>query len=182
MNNTKQIATLILVIGFIVSLASCGNNHEQKKEDEIAKISSYLMEAGIGDSLLSDSGQMYAVESPSGFYYIERKLGDGDFITSGDEVSFRYESFYLDDSVTVQFGNLDYAHADVLTLGNTSASGSVPHPFVGFHQALAYMKNGGKATFILPSSLMYGTGGALGFPKYTSLRFEVSVTDLVKSN
>ncbi|MCF6184979.1 MAG: FKBP-type peptidyl-prolyl cis-trans isomerase, partial [Bacteroidales bacterium] len=48
----------------------------------------------------------------------------------------------------------------------------------GWDEGISYMKKGGKATLIMPSSLAYGASGAGSIPPYTSLIFEVELIDV----
>ncbi len=48
----------------------------------------------------------------------------------------------------------------------------------GWDEGISYMKEGGKATLIMPSSLAYGAYGAGIIPPYTSLIFEVELIDV----
>ncbi len=46
----------------------------------------------------------------------------------------------------------------------------------GFDEGISYMKEGGKATFLLPSSLAYGSAGLLyQLPGYTPLLYDVEL-------
>ncbi len=45
----------------------------------------------------------------------------------------------------------------------------------GFDEGILYMKEGGKARFLIPSSLAYGPGGYYTIPGYTPLLFDVEL-------
>ena len=45
----------------------------------------------------------------------------------------------------------------------------------GFDEGITYMKEGGKARFLLPSSLAYGSAGYYTIPGYTPLLYDVQL-------
>ena len=102
----------------------------------------------------------------SGLYYIETKKGTGAKAAKGKSVSVHYTGRLLN--------------------GNEfdSSVGKTPFDFVlgqgqvipGWDEGIALMSVGGKAKFIIPSSLAYGTQ-AMGdkIPAYSTLVFEVEL-------
>lgn len=172
----RNIITSIIALSAILFFASC-NKHEQRKEEEIVKLEKYISDLGIGDSLQSDSGAWYPVRSFTGMYYIEKELGRGEQVLIGDQVYFRYRCYDLESNYVM--GNFEWSNSQVITIGNVR--GEMPEVFSGFHEGLSRMRSGGTATFIMPSTLMYGAGGGPILERYTSARFEVRVTDVVRS-
>jgi FKBP-type peptidyl-prolyl cis-trans isomerase FkpA/FKBP-type peptidyl-prolyl cis-trans isomerase FklB len=45
----------------------------------------------------------------------------------------------------------------------------------GFDEGITYMKEGGKATFLIPSKLGYGGSGYYSIPGYTALLYDVQL-------
>jgi FKBP-type peptidyl-prolyl cis-trans isomerase len=50
----------------------------------------------------------------------------------------------------------------------------------GFDEGITYMKAGGKAKFLVPSSLGYGPSGYYTIPGYTALLYEVELVKVSK--
>jgi len=48
----------------------------------------------------------------------------------------------------------------------------------GWDEGIAYMKEGGKATLIIPSVLGYGSSGKNSIPPYSTLVFDVELVDV----
>jgi len=48
----------------------------------------------------------------------------------------------------------------------------------GWDEAIALMKEGGRATLVIPSDLAYGAAGTGSIPPYTSLVFYVELVDV----
>ena len=49
----------------------------------------------------------------------------------------------------------------------------------GFEEGITYMKEGGKATLLLPSKLAYGTQGFYSIAGYTALLYDVELVKVV---
>jgi FKBP-type peptidyl-prolyl cis-trans isomerase len=109
----------------------------------------------------------------SGLYYIETLKGKGAKAEEGKQVTVHYTGKFLDGTVF-----------------DSSVERGVPYSFKlekyatieGFSEGILLMREGGKATLILPSEIAYGDGGGR-FPPYVSLIFEVElikVSDPVK--
>ena len=49
----------------------------------------------------------------------------------------------------------------------------------GFDEGITYMKEGGKATFLIPSKLAYGTSGYYTIPGYTPLLYDVQLVKVI---
>ncbi len=107
--------------------------------------------------------------TPEGLYYIETKKGTGKNVKDGQLVKIRYTGKFLDG--TVFDTNVD--------------TGAEPLEFVvgastvikGLDEGIKNMKKGGKATFIIPSSLAYADGGDMMKP-YATLVFDVELVEL----
>ncbi len=185
--NKKMKVTRYLGILFLMSLVfvSCSDRkHRRNKAVEVARLESYLDKAisngDIAGYALDDEGftrQDSAFRTTTQMYYVQRREGFGDSLVYGDVVSFRYESFYLDS--TKVNGNYNAVNPQTLTLFTNITSSYEPADMQGFHEGISLMKNGGKATFFIPSTVGYGGNGANGVPGYTTLRVEVWITNVV---
>lgn len=173
MNYTKYLAAILLLV---VILASCGEKkHRRKKAEEVSQLQFYVEEAEK-----MDTNYNHLVKTETEMYFIYTDSGKGDFPVAGDQVSVRYVCYYLD-SVYIN-DNMTNPSPLQLTLWSQNRTNS-PFPIDadGFHEGISLMRNGGKATFLVPSTLAYGGNGKYDVPGYTTLRFEVELTDLIKA-
>jgi FKBP-type peptidyl-prolyl cis-trans isomerase len=153
-NRIKLLVGLGIISLFVISC----NETDSWKKQERSQIDSYIK--GLGDTA-------YVLET-SGLYYIELKTGTGRMPVAKDTVSFRYVGMFLD---RVVFDS---------NLSATSPYGTIIGSYgiiQGLDEGLRYMKEGGKARFIIPSSLGYGAAGAGRgiIPGYTPLLFEIEL-------
>jgi FKBP-type peptidyl-prolyl cis-trans isomerase len=126
---------------------------EEKKAEEKESLDKYIAEQKIT-----------VKPTASGLYYIENLKGKGEKADIGKKVEVHYKGTFLDGTVF------------------DSSEGRDPFSFVvgaeqvikGWDEGIALMREGGKATFIIPSVLAYGDGGGR-FPPYASLVFEVEL-------
>jgi len=140
------------IVFLIVSLFFISCKDKEKEELEILKL--YLEEHNITTE-----------PTKSGLYYIETEAGNGDFPVTGDRVTVDYEGRLL--------------NGDVFD----SSYDSSPYTFAigygwvirGWDEGIKYMKNGGKATLIIPSSLGYESEGTDNIPGYSTLIFDVEL-------
>jgi FKBP-type peptidyl-prolyl cis-trans isomerase len=72
---------------------------------------------------------------------------------------------------TVFDQNLDYETPFTFTLGYSNV-------IQGWHEGISYMKDGGKATLIIPSSLGYSYNSSGLIPAYSTLIFEVELVNV----
>ncbi|NPA68949.1 MAG: FKBP-type peptidyl-prolyl cis-trans isomerase [Chlorobi bacterium] len=141
----------ILTLFFVLS---CKSDYEKELDD----LKAYIEENNI------------TVEpTASGLYYIETETGTGVQAQAGNTVVVDYRGTFLDGE---QFdSSYDRGEPFEFVLG----AGQV---IKGWDEGIAYMKEGGKATLIMPSSLAYGAYGAGSIPPYTSLIFYVELLDV----
>ncbi len=138
----------------IIFLISC----KSKSEKELDTLKSYI-----------ESNNITTEPTASGLYYIETQAGTGAQAQTGDIVDVHYKGTFLDGK---QFdSSYDRGEPFEFTLGR----GQV---IKGWDEGISYMKEGGKATLIMPSSLAYGASGSGSIPPYTSLIFEVELVDV----
>ncbi|MFH0866291.1 MAG: FKBP-type peptidyl-prolyl cis-trans isomerase [Bacteroidota bacterium] len=131
---------------------------EERKAKEPEDINKFLKDSSITVS-----------PTATGLYYIETKRGIGAKPVKGDSVSVNYTGKYLEGYVFASSVGSD--PIDVV-LGNNEM---IP----GWEEGILLMRAGGKATFIIPSDLAYGSKGAgtLILP-YTPLVFDVELVKI----
>ena len=104
----------------------------------------------------------------SGLYYIETETGTGLQPQQGDTVYVHYTGKLIDGTV---FDTSEGGNPFSFELG-------VGYVIQGWDEGIAYMKEGGKATLIIPSQLGYGSTGATSIPPYSTLIFDVELVDV----
>lgn len=106
----------------------------------------------------------------SGLYYIQTKAGNGAKAENGKFVKVHYTGKLLDG--TVFDSSIERGEPISFPLGQGQV---IP----GWEEGIAMMKEGGKATLIIPSSLAYGANGAGAvIPPYSSLVFDVELIEV----
>jgi FKBP-type peptidyl-prolyl cis-trans isomerase len=126
----------------------------QKKEAEKGLLDSYIAEQKIS-----------VKPTASGLYYIETLKGKGAKAENGKKVSVHYTGKLLDGTV---FDSSEGREPLEFVLGG----GMIP----GFTEGLLLMREGGKATLVLPSALAYGERGAGGkITPFTPIVFDVEL-------
>lgn len=108
----------------------------------------------------------------SGLIYLETKAGTGKTPAAGQKVKVHYTGKLLDG--TKFDSSVDRNEPFEFTLGQGMV---IP----GWDEGIALMKEGGKATLIIPSKLGYGPQGAGGvIPPFASLVFDVELLEVVE--
>ncbi len=143
----------LIILAAILFFAGCESGDPYVKER--AAIQDYLKAHGIT-----------AVPKSSGLYYIETKAGTGATPAYGSMVKVKYTGAYTDGTV-FDPGTQPYSFR--LGFGNVIS---------GWDEGIGYMKEGGKATLIVPSDLGYGPYGYQDIPGYTPLIFDVELVDI----
>ncbi|MGE5424509.1 MAG: FKBP-type peptidyl-prolyl cis-trans isomerase [Syntrophothermus sp.] len=139
---------------------------QQKKEQEMAK--SKAEETLKRDEYLK-SKNITAKPTADGLYYIEKVKGTGAQAVAGKTVKVHYTGTLLDG-----------------TKFDSSVDRNEPFEFVlgqgqvikGWDEGIAMMKVGGKATFIIPSTLGYGERDMGVIPPFSTLVFDVELLDV----
>ena len=149
---------LFLVAGSLVLLVSCdpAKKYEKAERESI-------------DNYLSANSTLDFQLKPSGMYYLEVLAGTGPAPVTHDTVYVYYTGKYLDGTV---FDT---------NVGKTSLIFPVAEGVLiqGFDEGITYMNQGGKAQFLIPSSLAYGPQGYYTIGGYTPLIYDVELV-LVK--
>lgn len=162
----KSIKLSLLFLALMIMVISCNPSKKYEKEEQ-QKIEEYL--SGLGDTA-------YVVK-PSGLVVIPLVEGTGNFPLAEDTVALRFKGSFLDGRVFTT--NAGEAEPMVCLAG----SGDLMDGYRlidGLAEGTLYIKLGGKAKIITPSSLAYGTSGDIyGYiPGYTPLRWEIEIVDL----
>lgn len=149
----KIMGIVILSMGLLF-LSSCKNDDGNANSDEEQKI----LEQYIADNNIT------AKPTSSGLYYIETITGTGRQAKNGDGAVVNYTGKFLN-------GNIFESGTFTFIVGG----GNV---IKGWDEGIALMNLGGKATLIIPSKLAYGSSGSGPIPPYTTVIFDVELTDL----
>jgi FKBP-type peptidyl-prolyl cis-trans isomerase len=109
---------------------------------------------------------------PSGLIYVETTAGTGKSPVSGKKVKVHYTGKLLDG--TKFDSSVDRNEPFEFTIGQGQV---IP----GWDEGISLMKEGGKATLIIPSKLGYGSRGASGvIPPFASLVFDVELLEVIE--
>jgi FKBP-type peptidyl-prolyl cis-trans isomerase len=155
--NSLILSLFIAVI--LLSFSSCdpSNKAEEKEEETIL-------------DYISQNPTLAFERKASGLYYYEVLTGQGEIAQTGDTAYVKYTGKLLDGTVF---------DTNIKTTGVDTLIRAVNEGFLiqGFDEGLTYMRQGGKALFLIPSSLGYGSSGYY-FPAYTPMLFEVEMVKL----
>jgi len=159
MRNALKISKITIIAVLIIWGFSACNKQEtaqQKYDREQETLKEYI-----------SANNITVTPSYTGVYYIETVLGTGEKASSGRMVTVNYEGRFLDGTV---FDSSDDA-TFTFTVGYSQV---IP----GWDEALQLMRDGGKATLIIPSPMAYGPYGSGTIPPYTTLEFDIEVTNV----
>jgi FKBP-type peptidyl-prolyl cis-trans isomerase len=131
---------------------------EEAKKNEVVLRDKYLKDKNIT-----------AKPNASGLIYIEKTAGTGVQATAGKRVKVHYTGTLLDG--TKFDSSVDRNEPFEFTLGK----GMV---IKGWDEGIALMKQGGKATLIIPSSIAYGERDMGDIPPFSTLVFEVELIEV----
>ncbi len=150
----------LIAIVFIISFNSCNPAKQYEKDEESA----------IQDYLASNNGLNFELK-PSGLYYSETQVGTGIAPVAHDTAYVMYTAMFLNGTAfDTNVGTTDTLVFPV----------SENYMVKGFDEGITYMKAGGKALLLLPSSLAYGATGWYTIGGYTPLLFDVYLARVVK--
>jgi len=153
------IIKVLLLFGLFIGFNACKKDFidwAQLQQDEINAREQYLLDSGI------------TVEpKESGLYYIVKEGDEGTGLppTAGRLVQVNYKGWLLDGT------EFDSGEEFSFTYG---VGAVIP----GWDEALSYMKKGGKAQLIIPSSLAYGQLGKGDIPRYATLVFDIELLNV----
>jgi len=145
----------------LVKIQTKKEYNDEKRGSETVDIEKYLKENGITAS-----------PTASGLYYIEHEQGTGPAPNTGDKVKVWYTGKLLDGTVFDASSNRNQAYEFALGQGRV---------IKGWDLGIAMMKQGGKATLIIPSNLGYGErGSGQRIPPFSPLVFDVELQEVTK--
>jgi FKBP-type peptidyl-prolyl cis-trans isomerase len=148
-----QSILLFLIVGLLLSLGSCNPARKYEKAEK----------ESIQNYLNRNSADTFDLK-PSGLYYHNVLEGTGPTPVLHDTAYVKYVGKFLDGTVFDDNGGKVWT----FPVGEGYAIG-------GFDEGITYMKQGGKATLLLPSSLAFGTQGYYAIGGYTPVLFEVEL-------
>jgi peptidylprolyl isomerase len=159
MNGLKTGFPFFLFLLFGLFISSCKDDYteriKQQKEADDASIQEYLTYNNIQN----------AQRQPSGVYYIPQTPGTGAQVQRGNTIKIHYIGRYLS---TQKFESTYDSGQPLTVVANTGRNNGLTE---GLNEGLLLLKEGEKATIIVPSMLGYG--------QYTSvLVYEVSVLEV----
>ena len=167
----KLLLKLSLVL-LVVTLISCGTDYSDQKADSEFQFEQYITNSGIQDSFKLESG----------LYFISREEGDGKMPESGDNVLIEYRVYTLDSTYIVdnEVSTNKYQFTLYSSTVLSSSNYSIPYGMVGLHEGLTYMKEGGKATMIIPFDLAFNQYVVDNLPRFMNFRVEVNLINITE--
>jgi FKBP-type peptidyl-prolyl cis-trans isomerase len=155
----KKITLSILVLGVLVlALAGCDPARKYEKEEK-QQIQDYL--SGLGDTVY--------VTKPSGLVYINLVAGTGRLPIVKDTVSIYYKGMYITGRTFAT--NVGDAEPLEFIVGSG-------YLIEGLDEGIRYIKDGGKAKLMTPSSIAYGPNGYGIISGFTPLLWEIQVVEV----
>lgn len=156
----KHHQSILVFLAIIVSLSlfSCDPARKYEKAEAEA----------IANYLNSNPADSFKLE-PSGLYYMDVVIGTGSKPAKGDTAHVVYTGKFLN-------GNVFDTNAGGADLIFPVGEGLL---IPGFDEGITYMREGGKATLLIPSKLAYGTQGYYTIPGYTALLYDVQLVKVI---
>jgi FKBP-type peptidyl-prolyl cis-trans isomerase len=148
----------------LMYFTSCNPDKKWKEMEEEEK-------QAIKDFLTDNDSINFELKS-SGLYYHDVKVGTGLLSRTHDTAYVFYTMKFLSGTTS----ETNVGTEDTLIFPVNEGWLSVK----GFDEGVTYMKEGGKAKFLVPSSLAFGSSGTYIIPSYTPLLFEVELVRLTK--
>lgn len=172
---------LLVIIGLVTVLfSSCedecenlrGECPDEQLAEDIQLIETYLKE----NNLTAEKDPSYDL------YYIIEEEGSGANPSNGEQVEVNYTGKFLDGKVFDTSIESVAKDADVYSESRTYEPFSFllgqRQVILGWDVGIKLLKEGGKATLILPSYLAYGPRGNSSIPPNTVLLFEVELVNI----
>ncbi len=136
--------------------------HKQLKRQEQLMLRQYIEENAVG-----------VKPTQSGLYYIEKKRGRGKRAVNGDSLLVHYTGKLINGQIFDS--SYDRNEIFLFTLGDSKI-------IKAWNEGFSFMREGGEATFIIPSELAYGDRGySTIIPPFASLIFEVKLVEIKKT-
>lgn len=155
----KKVILLFITALVLVTLVSC-NPSKKYEDEEKASIQNYL----------SQNSDKNFVLKPSGLYYLDVITGTGDIARKHDTAYVKYTGMFLDGTVYDSNSEI-YGITDTLIFPVDEG-----WKITGFDEGITYMRVGGSATLLIPSSLAYGAAGFYPYiPGYSPLLLDIQL-------
>jgi len=159
MKMKKVLTPVLLVVIISITCFSCDPSRKWEK-DENKQIESFI--ATRGDTIFE--------KMPSGLYITTLQEGTGIAPDDYDTVSVRFTGYWLD--YRIFDSNVGLAQPLSFIVG----SGYI---IEGLDEGIRYMKKGGRAKMVTPSSLAYGGMGIRGIiAGYTPLLWDIQLLEV----
>lgn len=149
---------------FLIYFTSCNPDKKWKELEEEEKLA-------IQDYLSENDSINFELKT-SGLYYHNVKVGTGPLAETHDTAYVFYTMKYLSGTPFETNVGTD----DTLVFPVNEGWLSVK----GFDEGVTYMKEGGNAKLLVPSSLAFGASGTYYISSYTPLLFDVELVKLTK--
>lgn len=169
----KHIFTLFAIFS-ILAFYSCEKEVDEREADELLRLQAYM------------SIHYPGIEpTESGLYYIIEDPGAGAAPAKGDYLLFDYTGRNLDDYVFETTSKTTAYTYSIYTAKNHYAPKLYSYmddsaPMIeGLSEGLSLIGEGGKARFIMPSKLAYGSNRYKGLYPYTSVIFDVNLKRVI---
>lgn len=148
----SQPVLLFLVAGLLMTLGSCDPARKYEKAEK----------ESIQNYLTNNPADTFDLK-PSGLYYHNILTGTGPTPVIHDTAYVQYTGKFLDGTVF----DTNVGQADLFFPVDEG------YTLSGFDEGITYMKEGGKASFLIPSKLAYGAQGYAIVGGYTPLLYDV---------
>jgi len=152
--NYRMMKFFSIVAACMLLFASCSKKSSQADTDDQI-IQSYLT-----------SRSLTATKDASGLYYMTTLAGTGVSPTAASTVEVKYKGYLVNGTVFDQ------------TATGKTASFPLSGLIKGWEIGIPLMKVGGKATFLIPSALGYGSSAVGTIPANSVLIFEIELVSV----
>ncbi|MEQ8927968.1 MAG: FKBP-type peptidyl-prolyl cis-trans isomerase [Fulvivirga sp.] len=158
---------------------------QMEKDAVIAAQKQDSIDAVLIDEYLLENN-IETVETESGLNYVVKKEGEGNQPTAGQKVKVNYTGWVLDGAyfdssikeVAQEQGLYNEAREPYQPIEFELGTGSV---IKGWDEGIALLKEGGAATFYIPSSMAYGPRArGKNIPANSILVFDVELVEIVE--
>ena len=154
-----------MLSGFVAMILFTSCDPSKKNDDLEAKEKLDIQ------NFLSNNDTIDFELKTSGLYYYDLDIGTGPQAESHDTAYVFYAMQYL----SLQIFDTNIETTDTLKVAVNEGK-----YLLGFEEGISYMREGGKALFVVPSSLAFGSDGTYYVSPYTPFLFQVYLVKLKK--
>ncbi len=158
---------LLLLMGLLLPLGGCLDDAEDYEKKEEEEIKEYI-----------ENNDITVQPTESGLYYIETKEGDGRQPVDGDSVIVNYIRLNLTGYVletNIESVAMEYSiWSSYVTYAPFGFLVGSTYIIDGWNEGIKFMKEGGEATLLLPSSL--------ALQDFQPMLFEITLLDVFSPN